>query len=72
MTEYNTGQRKPGGVEVFRYKVRLNARNTSDETRDLEVISSSETGAVAIALKLADDLHGTRFYPGEDTFLSKV
>ena len=67
-----TDERKPGGVEVFRYRVRLNARSTSDETRDLEVISSSETGAIAIALKLADDLHGKRFYPGEVTFLSKV
>lgn len=67
-----TDERKPGGVEVFRYRVRLNPRNTSDEVRDLEVISSSETGAIAIALKLADDLHGKRFYPGEVTFLSKV
>jgi len=67
-----TDERKPGGVEVFRYKVRLNPRNTSDEVRDLEVISSSETGAVALALKLVDDLHGKRFYPGEVTFLSKV
>jgi hypothetical protein len=67
-----TDERKPGGVEVFRYRVRLNARNKSDETRDLEVISSSETGAVALALKLVDDLHGKRFYPGEVTFLSKV
>lgn len=67
-----TDERKPGGVEVFRYRVRLNARNTSDETRDLEVISSSETGAVALALKLVDDLHGKKFYPGEVTFLSKV
>lgn len=67
-----TDERKPGGVDVFRYKVRLNPRNTNDEVRDLEVISSSETGAIAIALKLADDLHGKRFYPGEVTFLSKV
>lgn len=67
-----TDERKPGGVEVFRYRVRLSARNTGDETRDLEVISSSETGAVALALKLVDDLHGKRFYPGEVTFLSKV
>lgn len=67
-----TDERKPGGVQVFRYKVRLNPRNTIDEVRDLEVISSSETGAIAIALKLADDLHGKRFYPGEVTFLSKV
>lgn len=59
-------------TEINRYKVRLNSRNTSDETRELEVLSSSETGAIAIALKLADDLHGTRFYPGEVTFLSKV
>lgn len=71
MSEYIT-ERKAGGVEVFRYKVRLNARNTDDDTRDLEVISSSETGAVALALKLVDDLHGKRFYPGEVTYLSKV
>jgi hypothetical protein len=71
MTEYYT-ERKPGGVEVFRYKVKLNSRNTVEDSRELEVISSSETGAVAIALKLVDDLHGKRFYPGDVTFLSKV
>ena len=71
MTEDYFG-RKPGGVEVFRYKVKLNARNTADGVRELEVISSSETGAVALALKLVDDLHGKRFYPGDVTLLSKV
>lgn len=71
MSHFTDGH-KPGGVEVFRYKVRLNPRTTSEDVRDLEVISSSETGAIAIALKLADDLHGKRFYPGEVTFLSKV
>lgn len=64
--------RKSGGVDVFRYKVKLNARNTVEDTRELEVISSSETGAVALALKLVDDIHGKRFYPGDVTFLSKV
>ena len=64
--------RKSGGVDVFRYKVKLNARNTSEGIRELEVISSSETGAIALALKLVDDLHGKRFYPGDVTFLSKV
>ena len=64
--------RKSGGVDVFRYKVKLNARNTNEGIRELEVISSSETGAIALALKLVDDLHGKRFYPGDVTFLSKV
>ena len=48
-------------TKAYRYKVKLNARNTSDDTRELEVISSSETAAVALALKLVDDLQGKRF-----------
>jgi len=59
-------------VQNHRYKVRLNARTTTEDARELEVISSSETGAVALALRLVDDLHGKRFYPGDVTYLSKV
>lgn len=58
-------------VSVYRYKVLLSSL-VSDETRELEVISSNEDGAVAIALHLVGDLHGKRFSSQGVTLLSEV
>ena len=61
-----------GGVKIYRYEVELLPRNTSDEKLVMEVMSSSDTGAISLALYKAGDLHGKKFYPGEVRLLSEV
>lgn len=61
-----------GRAVAYRFQVELLPRDTSNEKQVLEVISSSDTGAISLALFVAGDIHGKKFYPGEVTLLAQI